>query len=123
MEINTAEYLPLTEKNFHTQVLQSDQPVLVDFWAPWCGPCRTMNPVIADLALEWEGKITIEKVNVDEQPQLATEYRIQSIPTFLAFQNGQVAETLVGVVPKRVLVEKFQATSNPGAILNEEAPL
>ncbi len=122
MEINTEENLPLTEKNFHTQVLQSDQPVLVDFWAPWCGPCRTMSPVIADLALEWKGKITIGKVNVDEQPQLAAEYRIQSIPTFLLFQNGQVAETLVGAVSRKVLVEKFQVTSNPGTILNEETP-
>jgi len=120
MEINATDYLPLTEKNFHTQVLQSDQPVLVDFWAPWCGPCRTMNPIIAELALEWEGEVTIEKVNVDQQPQLAAEYRIQSIPTFLLFRNGQVAETLVGAVPKKVLVEKIQAISSRAAILNEE---
>lgn len=120
MESHATNYLRLTEKNFHTQVLHSDQPILVDFWAPWCGPCRTMNPIIAELALEWEGKVTIGKVNVDQQPQLAAEYRIQSIPTFLLFRHGQVAETLVGAVPKKTLVEKFQATSSPGSILNEE---
>lgn len=87
MESPVKNYLPLTEKNFHTQVLQSDQSVLVDFCAPWCGPCRTMNPIIIELVLEWESKVTIGRVNVDQHPQLADEYRSQSRPTFLLFRK------------------------------------
>lgn len=120
METNGTEYLTFTEQNFHSQVLQHDQPVLVDFWAPWCGPCRTMNPIISELASEWEGKVTIGKVNVDQQPQLAAEYRIQSIPTFLILHNGQLKETLVGAIPKKLLIEKFQAVLEAAPEENKE---
>ncbi len=103
--------ITLTAQNFEKLVRQSTKPVLVDFWAPWCGPCRTMNPIISELTSELDDQVTIGKVNVDQQPQLAKEYRIQSIPTFLLFQHGQIQETLVGSVPKEILVEKILALS------------
>lgn len=109
MTVETTPYLTLTEQNFQDHVLQSERPVLVDFWAPWCGPCQTMNPIISELASEFEGQVTIGKINVDQQPQVASEYRIQSIPTFLLVQEGKVVETLVGAVSKKVLIEKLQS--------------
>jgi thioredoxin 1 len=112
MAIETTEYTILTNENFSDLVLQSNKPVLVDFWAPWCGPCRTMNPIISELSAEFDGQVTIGKVNVDQQPQLAAEYRIQSIPSFLLFRDGIVIDTLVGAVPKKVLVEKIQTIAN-----------
>ena len=103
------KHITLTGQNFHKEVLESDQPVLVDFWAPWCGPCQTMNPVIRDLAEEYDGKVVVGKVNVDEQPHTAAQYRIQSIPTLLVFRNGQVVDQAIGAVTRKVLTEKLDA--------------
>lgn len=97
----------LTKQNFEAEVLKSDIPVLVDFWASWCGPCMMLSPVIAELAEELEGKVKVGKVNVDEQNELAMQYRVASIPTLLLFKNGELANTSVGFMPKNDLIESL----------------
>ncbi len=103
------KYLALTEATFTHEVLESSKPVLVDFWAAWCGPCRAIAPAIADLARDFEDSAKVAKVNVDEQPALAASFGIQSIPTLLFFQNGKVVDQALGAVPKEVLAEKLSA--------------
>ena len=93
----------LTAENFEQEVLNSEIPVLVDFWATWCGPCRMLAPVIAQIAQEQEGKIKVGKIDVDEQPELAIRYGIASIPTLKVFKNGEVLQTSVGVIPKPMI--------------------
>ncbi len=96
----------ITDANFNDEVLKSDVPVLVDFWAPWCGPCQLMGPIIEALAHEYEGKaIKIGKCNVDENPNSSQQYGVLSIPTFLIFKNGQVVDTLVGGTQKEKMKE------------------
>ena len=94
----------LTKENFEAEVLNSDIPVLVDFWATWCGPCMMLSPVIAELAEELEGKVKVGKVNVDEQNELAMQYRVASIPTLLLFKNGELVKTSVGFMPKSEII-------------------
>jgi thioredoxin 1 len=98
----------LTKDNFQNEVLQSSTPVLVDFWAEWCGPCKMIAPVLDELAGEYDGKVKIGKVNIDDEQSLAAEYGIRSIPTLLLFNNGTVAEEMVGAKSKQVLAESFQ---------------
>ena len=92
--------LTLTDATFDSEVVQSDRPVLVDFWAPWCGPCRQVAPVIEALASEYDGKAKIAKVNVDDNPQISRQFNIRSIPTLMLFKNGEPVETVVGARPK-----------------------
>ena len=99
----------LTKENFEAEVLQSAKPVLVDFWATWCGPCRMLAPIIEELAAEYEGKAVVGKVNIDEQPELAEVFGIQSIPTLLVFKDGQIVDMAVGYRPKEQL-EKLLET-------------
>jgi thioredoxin 1 len=93
--------ITLTDENFEAEVLNYDKPVLVDFWASWCGPCKMVSPVIDELANEYEGKIKVGKVNVDEYSSLAAKYQVMSIPTVFMFKDGEPAEKLVGARPKR----------------------
>ncbi len=99
--------LEITDANFEELVLKSDKPVLVDFWAEWCGPCRMVGPVVEEIAKEFDGKAIVGKVNVDTNPQISMQFGIRNIPALLYFKNGQVVDKQVGAVPKSVLAEKL----------------
>lgn len=97
-----------TSENFNSEVINSNVPVLVDFYADWCGPCRMMGPVVEELAKEYDGKIKVGKVNIDEQPELAAKYGVMSIPYFAFIKNGELVSGELGAVPKDRLVKKIQ---------------
>ncbi|HEY9510672.1 MAG TPA: thioredoxin [Verrucomicrobiae bacterium] len=103
----SSNILVLTQETFAKEVLQSPTPVLVDFWAEWCGPCKMIAPILDELADEYEGRVTIAKVNIDEQQGIAAEYGIRAIPTLLLFDKGQVADQIVGLRSKRDLKASF----------------
>lgn len=110
-----ADYVTGTDANFESEVLNTDQPVLVDFWATWCGPCRTIAPTIEELATEYEGKAKVVKLDVDNNPQTAMKYGIRSIPSLLFFKDGRPVDQMVGVVSKRVLAEKLDTLAGQTA--------
>lgn len=101
--------LEITDANFEEVVLKSDKPVLVDFWAEWCGPCRMVGPVVEELAKEYEGKAVIGKINVDHNPNVGMKFGIRNIPTLLFFKNGQMVDRQVGAAQKSVLEGKLKA--------------
>jgi thioredoxin 1 len=100
--------IEINEANFESEIRQSNQPVLVDFWAEWCGPCKMLAPVLDEIALEQAGRVKVAKVNVDSNPGLAARYGIQSIPTLLYFVNGEVRDQTVGVLSKRAIAAKLE---------------
>ncbi|MGC9319924.1 MAG: thioredoxin [Armatimonadota bacterium] len=104
-----AEPVHVDQAAFQSEVLDSDIPVMVDFWAPWCGPCHMVAPTLEQLAADYDGQAKIAKVNVDDNPDLAMKYGIRSIPALLLFQGGDVVDTLIGVQPEDVLREKLEA--------------
>lgn len=106
----------VTDQTFDREVLQATgQPVLVDYWAPWCGPCRLIAPVLDQLAAESQGRYRIAKLNVDENPQIASRYQIASIPTMLIFKDGKIVDRLIGVQPKQAIEERLRVAAKPAA--------
>jgi len=105
--------IEINEANFESEVLKSAQPVLVDFWAPWCGPCKMLAPVLEEMAGEVAGKAKIAKVNVDDNPGLAVRFGIQSIPTLIYFVNGEAADQSVGAPSKRAMLNKLESLAVP----------
>ena len=101
--------LELTDANFQSNILDSDKLSLIDFWAEWCGPCRAIGPVVEELSKEYEGKVNVGKVNVDQNPNLSVDYGITSIPAILFIKGGQVVDKQIGAVPKSVLVKKIES--------------
>ena len=98
-----------TDSNFDELVLGADKPVIVDFWAEWCGPCRMVGPIVEEVGVEYEGKAVVTKVDVDSNPGITAKYGIRNIPTILYFKNGDVADKQVGAVPKSTIVNKLEA--------------
>lgn len=99
--------ITITDENFLNEVENSDKPVLIDFWAAWCGPCKVIAPVVEELAKEYEGKIKIGKLDIDENQQVTMKYGVRSIPTLLLFKNGQVVDTIIGAQPKSHIVQRL----------------
>ncbi|WP_460938921.1 thioredoxin [Spirosoma humi] len=104
-----------TDANF-SDLINSDKPVLVDFWAEWCGPCKMIGPVVEQLAGEYEGKAIVAKMDVDQNAQVPAKFGIRSIPTLMIFKNGQLVDKVIGAVPKNVLEQKLQGALEPAAI-------
>jgi thioredoxin 1 len=111
-----------TDSSWEQDVLSSDKPVLVDFWAEWCGPCRMIGPLVEELAKEYEGKAVIGKLNVDENPGVASKYGIRSIPTLLVFKGGEVVDKIVGAVPKTMLAQKLDNQMSFGYKFKQKKP-
>ncbi len=101
--------LELTDTNFEETVLKADKPVIVDFWAEWCGPCRMVGPIVAEIGKEYEGKALVGKLDVDTNPGVSEKYGIRNIPTILFFKNGEIKDKQVGACPKSTLVNKLEA--------------
>ncbi len=104
--------LTLTDANFDTEVLKAEMPVLVDFWAPWCGPCKIVGPIVEELAKEFEGKVKVGKLNVDENQQVSAQYSVMSIPTLMVFKKGEPVKTMVGAQPKENIKKGVEEVLN-----------
>jgi thioredoxin 1 len=99
--------IEITDANFEQEVLKSDKPVLIDFWAVWCGPCKMVAPVVEEIANEYNGKLKVGKLDVDSNPEVSMKFGIRSIPTLMVFKGGKVVEQIIGAVPKRNLLDKL----------------
>jgi thioredoxin 1 len=107
-EVEMSDLLEFSDANFESEVVKSDKPCLVDFWAEWCGPCRMVGPVVEEIAKEYEGKLKVGKLNVDNNNKTAVQYGIMSIPSLLFFNGGKVVDQVIGAVPKKQLVQKIE---------------
>ena len=112
---DNAKYVTLTDDNFKSEVLESDRPVLIDFWATWCGPCRMIAPVIEQLADEYDGRAKVAKLDVDRNPETAMQFGVRSIPTLLFVKDGQVVDQVIGAVSKKILSDKLEALASQPA--------
>ncbi len=101
--------IDVTDTTFETEVLKSELPVLTDFWAPWCGPCRAIAPIVEELAAEYEGQLKVSRINVDDNPRTPARYRVRGIPTLILFKDGEAKKQIVGAVPKAQLVKAVQS--------------
>ena len=101
--------IDVTDTTFETEVLKSELPVLTDFWAPWCGPCRAIAPIVEELAAEYEGQLKVSRINVDDSPQTPARYGVRGIPTLILFKDGEAKKQIVGAVPKAQLVKAVQS--------------
>ena len=101
--------IEITDDNFETEVIKSDKPVLIDFWAVWCGPCKMIAPIVEELASEYDGKVKIGKLDVDSNQQTAIKFGVRGIPTLLIFKEGKLKDTIIGAVPKKHLVDKLNS--------------
>jgi thioredoxin 1 len=108
-------YVEVTDQNFEEEVIRSSQPVLVDFWAPWCGPCRVIGPIVEELAGEFAGQVKVGKLNVDENLEVAQRFRIRGIPTLLFFEKGQVVDQIVGLVPRGEIAARLKSLTQAAA--------
>ncbi|MCX5867135.1 MAG: thioredoxin [Proteobacteria bacterium] len=103
----------INQANFDPEVLKSSEPVLLDFWAPWCGPCRRMAPILDEIEKDFPGKLKVGKLNVDENPELAQQFQVMSIPTLMVFKGGQVVEKIIGLTPRADIVKVLQKYISP----------
>ena len=101
--------IEVTDTNFENVVIKSDKPVLVDFWAEWCGPCRMVSPLVKEISQEYEGRAVVAKLDVDSNPEVSAKFGIRNIPTILYFKNGEIVDKQVGAVPKNVIASKLEA--------------
>jgi len=101
--------MPVTDQNFETEVLQGPVPVVVDFWAEWCGPCKFVAPVLDELAVEYDGRVKVTKLNVDENPSMSARFQVRSIPTILFFKDGEMVDQVIGAASKADLKKRFEA--------------
>jgi len=104
-----ASPLTLDDQNFEEEVIKSEKAVMVDFWAPWCGPCKQFAPLVDELIVEFEGRIKIGKINVDENPVITSRYKVMSVPTVLFFKGGRIVDQVIGAIPKEDLVKKIES--------------
>jgi len=99
----------ITDDNFETEVIKSDKPVLIDFWAVWCGPCKLIAPIVEEIAVEYDGRIKVGKLDVDSNQQTSIKFGVRSIPTLLLFKDGKLKETIIGAVPKKNIIDKLNS--------------
>ncbi len=111
--------LVVTDEDFEQQVLKSDKPVMVEYWAPWCGPCRAVAPILEDLANEYENKVVVAKVNMDENPRYAMEYGVMAIPNMIFFKNGEMVDQIIGAGPKSLYKTRIEALLTDGVAANQ----